>query len=87
MLELWLGAGLAGMASQEIQKSSAQSTTSKCAACGQALAEEKARQAHERELEVARLRAAQEKILDRRSEMDELRARRYRAQCPIVSKC
>lgn len=40
----------------------------------QAFAEEKARQAHERELEVARLRAAQEKILDRRSEMDELRA-------------
>ena len=42
----------------------------------QAFAEEKARQAHERELEVARLRAAQEKILDRRSELDELRARR-----------
>ena len=42
----------------------------------QVLAEEKARLAHERELEVARLRDAQEKILDRRSEMDELRARR-----------
>ena len=42
----------------------------------QAFAEEKARQAHERELEVARLRAAQEKILDRRSKLDELRARR-----------
>lgn len=42
----------------------------------QALAEEKARLAHEREMEVARLRDAQEKILDRRSEMDELRARR-----------
>lgn len=42
----------------------------------QALAEEKARLAHEREMEVARLRDAQEKILNRRSEMDELRARR-----------
>lgn len=42
----------------------------------QALAEEKARLAHEREMEVARLRDVQEKILDRRSEMDELQARR-----------
>ncbi|CAL5230041.1 g13486 [Coccomyxa viridis] len=50
------------------------------AARDQAFAEEKARQAHERELEVARLRAAQEKILDRRSEMDELRACRAQAE-------
>ena len=56
--------------------------SSQCGFCRQALAEEKARQTHERELEVARLRAAQEKILDRRSEMDELRARRCRASCP-----
>ena len=31
---------------------------------------------------MARLRAAQEKVLDRRSEMDELRARRCRAPMP-----
>ena len=52
--------------------------------CGQALAEERARQAHEREVEVARLRAAQEKDLDRRGEMDELRARRCRPRCSTV---
>lgn len=42
----------------------------------QAVAEEQARIAHEKELEVARLRARQEKVADRRSEIDELRARR-----------
>lgn len=45
--------------------------------CLQALAAEKAAAAHERELEVARLRALQEKVLDTRSQEDELRAKRY----------
>lgn len=70
--KLWLGAGHPDLASEHHEPGA----HSRCEACGQALAEDKARQAHERELEVARLRAAQEKILDRRSEMDELRARR-----------
>lgn len=42
-----------------------------------ALAEEKARIAKEKELECARLRAAQEKAADKQSELDELRARRH----------
>ena len=42
----------------------------------QALAESKAAAARERELEVAKLRAAQTRASDRRSEVDELRARR-----------
>jgi hypothetical protein len=45
--------------------------------CLQALAAEKAAAAHEREMEVARLRALQEKVLDTRSQEDELRAKRY----------
>lgn len=43
----------------------------------QAAAAEKAAAAHEKEMEVARLRALQEKVLDTRSQEDELRARRY----------
>jgi hypothetical protein len=43
----------------------------------QALAADKAAAAHEREMEVARLRALQEKMQDTRSQEDELRARRY----------
>lgn len=43
----------------------------------QALAAEKEAIAHEKEMEVARLRAMQEKQADRQSEQDELRARRY----------
>jgi hypothetical protein len=43
----------------------------------QALAAEKAAAAHEREMEVARLRALQEKVQDTRSAEDELRAKRY----------
>lgn len=42
-----------------------------------AVAEEKARIAREKELECARLRAAQEKAADKQSEIDELRARRH----------
>eukprot|EP00892_Ulva_mutabilis_P000934 jgi/Ulvmu1/10841/UM007_0015.1 len=42
-----------------------------------AVAEEKARIAREKELECARLRAAQEKAADKQSELDELRARRH----------
>lgn len=42
-----------------------------------ALAEEKDRIAREKELECARLRAAQEKAADKQSELDELRARRH----------
>jgi hypothetical protein len=45
--------------------------------CLQALAAEKAAAAHEREMEVARLRALQEKVQDTRSAEDELRAKRY----------
>lgn len=47
----------------------------------QAALEEKARAAHEKELETARLRAAQERVRDRQSEIDELRARRYLRCC------
>ncbi|GMH38916.1 hypothetical protein BSKO_06814 [Bryopsis sp. KO-2023] len=43
----------------------------------QAAAEEKERIAREKELEVARLRAQQEKAADKQAELDELRARRY----------
>lgn len=43
----------------------------------EALAEERERIAHEKEIEVARLRAQQEKAADKQSELDELRARRY----------
>lgn len=42
----------------------------------QAVAEEKARVAQEREAETAQLRAAQQRVHDRQSELDELRARR-----------
>lgn len=42
-----------------------------------AIAEEKDRIAREKEAECARLRAAQEKVADKQSEMDELRARRH----------
>lgn len=45
-----------------------------------ALAAEKARIAKEKELEVARLRALQEKVMDRQSELDELRARRHQEE-------
>lgn len=52
-----------------------------CAAlCVQALAAEKAAAAHEREMEVARLRALQEKVQDTRSAEDELRAKRYQVR-------
>lgn len=44
--------------------------------CMQAVLEEKARAAQEREVETARLRAAQQRMHDRQSELDELRARR-----------
>jgi hypothetical protein len=48
----------------------------------QALAAQKAAVAHSKEMEVARLRALQEKVLDTRSQEDELRARRYQVrQC------
>jgi hypothetical protein len=47
------------------------------ACCVQALAAEKEAIAHEKEMEVARLRAMQEKQADHQSEQDELRARRY----------
>ncbi|KAK9865451.1 hypothetical protein WJX84_000287 [Apatococcus fuscideae] len=43
----------------------------------QALAEQKAAAAKEKELETARLRAKQERAADRQAEIDELRARRY----------
>lgn len=43
----------------------------------QALAAEKEAIAHEKEMEVARLQAMQEKQADHQSEQDELRARRY----------
>eukprot|EP00884_Botryococcus_braunii_P010493 jgi/Botrbrau1/19445/Bobra.0338s0067.1 len=46
----------------------------------QAAAVEKARIAREKDLEVARLRARQEKVADRRAEIDELRARRWQQQ-------
>lgn len=46
----------------------------------QALAEEKERIAKEKELEIARLRAQQERANDRQAEIDELRARRYQEQ-------
>lgn len=46
----------------------------------QALAAEKAAIARGKELEVARLRALQEKQADHRSEQDELRARRYQVK-------
>jgi len=46
----------------------------------QALAADKAAAAHERELEVARLRALQEKVQDTRSQEDELRAKRYQVR-------
>lgn len=42
-----------------------------------AVAEEKDRIAREKEAECARLRAAQEKVADKQSELDELRARRH----------
>lgn len=42
-----------------------------------AIAEEKERIAREKEAECARLRAAQEKVADKQSELDELRARRH----------
>ena len=42
-----------------------------------AVQEEKDRVAAEKEAEVARMRAAQEKAADKQSEMDELRARRH----------
>ena len=42
-----------------------------------AIAEEKDRIAKEKEAECARLRAAQEKVADKQSELDELRARRH----------
>lgn len=44
--------------------------------CMQAALEDAAQQAKARELETARLRAAQEKVLDTRAQLDELRARR-----------
>lgn len=43
----------------------------------QAIAAEKERIAKEKELEVARLRAMQERAADKQAELDELRARRY----------
>lgn len=43
----------------------------------QAIAAEKERIAKEKELETARLRGLQQKVLDTRSTEDELRARRY----------
>lgn len=46
----------------------------------QAHAAEKAAAAHEREMEVARLRALQEKVQDTRSAEDELRAKRYQVR-------
>lgn len=48
----------------------------------QALAAEKEAIAHEKEMEVARLRAMQEKQADHQSEQDELRARRYQVGSP-----
>ncbi len=48
--------------------------------CCQALAAEKAAAAHEREMEVARLRALQEQVQDTRSAEDELRAKRYQVR-------
>lgn len=45
-----------------------------------ALEEDQKRIAHEREKEVARLRAAQERAQDRQSQIDELRARRYQEE-------
>jgi hypothetical protein len=42
-----------------------------------ALAAEKEAAAHEKEMEVARLRAQQERAIDRQGEVDELRARRW----------
>lgn len=51
-----------------------------CVCCPQALAADKAAAAHERELEVARLRALQEKVQDTRSQEDELRAKRYQVR-------
>lgn len=46
----------------------------------QALAAEKEAIAREKEMEVARLRAMQEKQADHQSEQDELRARRYQVR-------
>lgn len=51
----------------------------------QAVAQEKARLAVEKELEVARLRDQQERVADRRSEIDELRARRCAS--PFLPPC
>lgn len=51
-----------------------------CKIFPQALAADKAAAAHERELEVARLRALQEKVQDTRSQEDELRAKRYQVR-------
>jgi hypothetical protein len=43
----------------------------------QAIQDEKERVAQEKELEIARMRAAQEREADKQSELDELRARRH----------
>jgi hypothetical protein len=51
----------------------------------QALASEKAAAAHEREMEVARLRALQEKVQDTRSAEDELRAKRYQVRPTVLT--
>ena len=45
----------------------------------QELADAKVAAAQARELEVAKLRSQQTKLADRRSEIDEIRARRYRS--------
>lgn len=51
----------------------------------QALAADKAAAAHEREMEVARLRALQEQVQDTRSAEDELRAKRYQVSTASLS--
>jgi hypothetical protein len=51
------------------------------------LAAEKAAVARNKELEVARLRALQEKVQDTRSAEDELRARRYQVCVAVPAMC
>jgi hypothetical protein len=46
----------------------------------QAIAAEKERAAQEKEMEVARLRGLQERVADRQSEVDEMRARRWQVR-------
>jgi hypothetical protein len=53
-----------------------------CCVVLQALAAQKEAIAREKEMEVARLRAMQEKQADHQSEQDELRARRYQVRMP-----